>query len=345
MKVGKLPLDMLASMLAKLPAGDESVLVGPRVGEDAAAIAFSDRVLVAGMDPITFATDLIGWYAVQVNANDIAVMGARPRWLLAALLLPPDASESLVAPIFDQLARGCAELEIALIGGHTEVTPAVSQPVIVGCMLGEVESGRVVTTSGARPGDAIILSGPAGIEGTALLAREAGDALRQRGLADDALARACQFLFDPGISVVRAALMAASAGVTAMHDPTEGGIATGLLELARASGAGLEVDANRIPVLPLTSDICQRLDLDPLGLIASGALLVTAPQGSAEAVLGALSKAGAEGVVIGRMLPASDGLTTVRQGRIHPLPEFERDEVARFLEAQSSTAEQEAPPG
>jgi thiamin-phosphate kinase len=345
MKVGKLPLDMLARMLAKLPAGDESVLVGPRVGEDAAAIAFGDRVLVAGMDPITFATDLIGWYAVQVNANDIAVMGARPRWLLAALLLPPDAPESLVAPIFDQLVRGCEELEIALIGGHTEVTPAVSQPVVVGCMLGEVEAGRVVTTSGARPGDAIILSGPAGIEGTALLAREAGDVLRERGFGDDVLARAREFLFDPGISVVRPALAAAAVGVTAMHDPTEGGVATGLLELATAAGSGLDVDASRIPVLPLTAEICQRLGLDPLGLIASGGLLVTAPQDRAEAVLDALSRAGAEGVVIGRMLPATGGLTITKQGKRHPLPEFERDEVARFLEAQNTTAQQEAPPG
>jgi hydrogenase maturation factor len=343
MKIGKLPLDTLAAMLARLPGGDESVLVGPRVGEDAAAIAVGDRALIVGMDPITFATDLIGWYAVQVNANDIAVMGARPRWFLAALLLPADAPESLVPLIFDQLVRGCEELRIAPIGGHTEVTPAVGQPVIVGAMLGEVEAGQVITTGGARAGEAVILAGPAGIEGTALLAREAGDELRERGLAEEALGRAGEFLFDPGISVVEAALAAASAGVTAMHDPTEGGVATGLLELARASGAGLEVEASRIRVLPLTAEICERLGLDPLGLIASGALLATAPGDRVDAVLGALSEVGVEGAVIGRMLPASDGLTMVREGKRRPLPEFARDEVARLLEARGGDCEGEAP--
>jgi len=288
--------------------------------------------VVAGMDPITFATELIGWYAVQVNANDIAVMGARPRWFLAALLLPPEASEEVVGAVFDQLARGCEELGITLVGGHSEVTPTVKQPVIVGCMLGEAAVERLVMTGGARPGDSIVLCGPAGVEGTAVLAREAAGALAERGLGEGALARAREFLFDPGISVVRAALAAASVGVTAMHDPTEGGIASGLLELARASGTGLEVETGLIPVLPLTREICDRLGLDPLGLIASGALLITLPPARTDALVKALGEAGAAATAIGRVLPASEGLCAIGVGRRRPLPEFERDEVARFLE-------------
>jgi hydrogenase maturation factor len=284
------------------------------------------------MDPITFATDLIGWYAVQVNANDIAVMGARPRWFVAALLLPPEASEEVVAAVFDQLARGCEELGITLVGGHTEVTPSVSQPVIVGCMLGEAAVERLVMTGGARPGDVIVLSGAAGIEGTAILAREAGETLARKGLDQAAIEQGRRFLFDPGISVVRAALAAAAVGVTAMHDPTEGGVATGLLELARASGTGLEVETGLIPVLPLTREICDRLGLDPLGLIASGALLITLPPARTDALVKALGEAGAAATAIGRVLPASEGLCAIGVGRRGPLPEFERDEVARFLE-------------
>ena len=332
MKIGKLSLDALAGLLARLPARDPRVIVGPRVGEDAAAIAFGDRAVVAGMDPITFATDLIGWYAVQVNANDVAVMGARPRWFLAALLLPPDSSEQMISTIFDQLAQACKELDISPVGGHTEVTPAVNQPVIVGCMLGEVAGDRLVMTGGARPGDVVLLCGAAGIEGTAVLAREAGELLARKGVEQGRIEQARRFLFDPGISVVRPALAAASVGVTAMHDPTEGGIASGLLEVARASGVGLEIELAQIPVLPLTREICQRLQLDPLGLIASGALLITARAEKAGALLGALRAEGVDPTVIGRVLPANDGLWAIEEGVRRPLPVFERDEVARFLE-------------
>jgi hydrogenase maturation factor len=330
---GKLPPDLLARMLARLPAGAPDLLVGPGVGEDAAALAFGDRALVVAMDPITFATDLIGWYAVHINANDIAVMGAAPRWFLATLLLPPSAEEADVAGIFDQLTDACRGLDILLIGGHTEVTPDISQPVLVGCMLGEVPRDALLTSAGAHPGDVLILSGPAAIEGTAILGREAPDALRSRGIGDDAIERARRLLFDPGISVVSPARAAAAAGgVTAMHDPTEGGIATGLRELALASGVGLEIAADRIPVWPLTRDICRALDLDPLGLIASGALLIAARPDAAESLIAALKQVSPTVTRIGRALPEGEGLWMLAGGERQALPEFARDEIARFLE-------------
>ena len=332
MKQGKLPHDLLADLLGRLPARDPRVIVGPRVGEDAAAVRVGDRLIVVGMDPITFATDLIGWYAVQVNANDIAVMGAEPKWLLATLLLPPEATEDEAASVFDQLVEACEELGIAPIGGHTEVTSSVERPVIVGCMLGETDPERLVTTEGASPGDAVILCGPAAIEGTAILAREMGELLREKGMGEDAVARAGDVLFDPGISVVAAARAAAEAGVTAMHDPTEGGLATGLLELALASKVGLEIEAERIPVLPLTREVCSRLGVDPLGLMASGALLMTVRPEEAEGMLGALRGLDREAAVIGRALPESEGLSLVVEGKRQPLPRFSRDEVARLFE-------------
>ena len=337
MKPGKLPHDLLAAMLARLPEAEASVVIGPRVGEDAAVMDLGERLLVATMDPITFATDLIGWYAVHVNANDVAAMGAAPRWFLATLLLPKAAQEEEVGPIFDQLATSCREVGATLVGGHTEVTMGVDRPIIVGCMLGEVARDKLLTSGGARAGDVVILGGTLAIEGTAILAREAGDLLRARGLSSESVARARELLFDPGISVVPAARAAAGvAGVTAMHDPTEGGIATGLRELALASGAGLAIDGHDIPILPLTREICGVLELDSLGIIASGSLLITAQPKAADTVVREVRAAGAEAKVIGEVLPEQDGLWLQIGGKRRELPEFPRDEIARFFESQGA---------
>ncbi|HOQ28727.1 MAG TPA: AIR synthase related protein, partial [Armatimonadota bacterium] len=151
MEVGKLPAELLARLLSRHPVTDPRVLVGPAPGEDAAAIDMGDRVLVAKTDPITFATDAIGWYAVNVNANDIATMGAEPRWFLATVLLPEGAEERLAEEIFEQIATACEELGIALVGGHTEITYGLSRPVIAGCLLGEAERERLLPSRGARP--------------------------------------------------------------------------------------------------------------------------------------------------------------------------------------------------
>jgi hydrogenase maturation factor len=289
------------------------------------------------MDPITFATDSIGWYGVHVNANDVAVMGGTPRWFLATLLLPPDSQVGDVGPVFDQIAGACGDLGVTLIGGHTEITIGIDQPVLVGCMLGEAPRETLVTSAGAQPGDAIILCGRIAVEGTAILGREAQDVLRSRGVEHDAIEKARGLLLDPGISVVPAARAAAAArGVSAMHDPTEGGLATGLRELALASGVGLEVDLERVPVLSLTERICRALDLDPMGLIASGSLLVSVDGERAGEVMAALQQAGSEATVIGAALAEEEGLWLLSGGHRMPLPEFPRDEIARFFEREGS---------
>jgi hydrogenase maturation factor len=336
MRPGKLPPDLLADLLSRLPGGDPRVLVGPRVGEDAAVIEFGDHLLVAKTDPITFATDLIGWYAVNINANDIATMGAAPRWFMGSLLLPEGAEEATVAGIFDQIAEACRALAITAVGGHTEVTIGLERPILVGCMLGEVERHRLITSAGARPGDTIILTGGIAIEGTALLAREVGEELIAKGMSPESVTAARNLLFAPGISVVPAARAAVSAGgITALHDPTEGGLITGLRELALASGVGMEVETDAIPVLRLTREVCLALQLDPLGLIASGSLLIAARPESAEDVLASLRRSGIEAAAIGRMLPEGEGLWLAAQGGRERLPEFERDELARFFDRPS----------
>ena len=331
MKPGKLSPKLLSELLDRIPIDDPRV-VGPRPGEDAAVIDFGDRYLVAKTDPVTFATDLIGWYLVQVNANDLAVSGATPRWLMTTLLLPNETTAEAVRGIFDQTVDACKALGVTLVGGHTEVTYDLPRPLAIGAMLGEAPRDRLVRTSGARPGDAIVLTKGIAIEGTALLAREAGEQLREAGVADETIGRARELLFTPGISVVPdAAIALEAAQVHSMHDPTEGGLATGLQELATSAGVGVAIDGDEIAILPECRTLCMALGLDPLGLIASGAMLVTLDPHEVSRLIDALAQRGIPASQIGRVTPPDEGLT-LRTGRsTQPLRLFERDELARFF--------------
>ncbi len=332
MKVGKLPLDVLSSLLDKVEIRDDRVFLGPKAGEDAALIDFGDRYLVATADPITFATDLIGWYLVQINANDIAVMGATPRWLIATLLLPEGTAPETIGEMFDQVLDACSAIGVTLIGGHTEVTIGLSRPIAAGAMLGEVDKDKVVLTSGAKPGDSIVLTKGIAVEGTALLAREASETLLAAGVGADTIAAAKELLFSPGISVAREAGVAcASVTVHAMHDPTEGGIATGLREMATAAGLGLVVDEGRIPVLPECEEFCEALDLDPMGLIASGALLAAVAPNDVPHLVEALDREGVLAHEIGHFTQTGEGLKLQTATGLRDLPSFDRDELARFL--------------
>jgi len=197
-------------------------VVGPGVGEDAAVIEFGEACLVAKTDPVTFATDMIGWYAVQVNANDVAASGGEPRWFLATVFLPPGEPEHVAQTIFEQIRDATSELGIALVGGHTEVTVGLPRPIVSGVMLGEVDCTRILRTSNVRPGDAIVLTKGMGIEGTSVLARECRASLCERGVTGAVLDRAAAFLFRPGISVIHEARVAREVpAVHALHDPTE----------------------------------------------------------------------------------------------------------------------------
>jgi hydrogenase maturation factor len=331
---GKLPLNLLTQLLAPLTPRDPRVRVGARTGEDAAIIDLGATLLVAAADPITFATDQIGHYAVAVNANDIAVRGATPRWFLATLLLPTGTTRADVQAIMDDLAAACRALDIDLVGGHSEVTSGIDRPIVAGTMLGEVAAQRLVTTGGARPGDALLLGGALAVEGSAVLAREAADALRARGVPPAMIARAADLLRHPGISVVAMARALCDAVQPhAMHDPTEGGLATALTELAAASGVGVHLAAPaRLPFLPETRAFCRALGLDPLGLLASGALLAAVDPHDVPPALAALHSAGAGGQVIGQITAAAEGLTMAATEGTLPLPPFARDELARWLE-------------
>jgi hydrogenase maturation factor len=333
LSVGKLPVEQLRSLLTGFRGRDPRLLIGPQIGEDAAVIDFGGRCLVVATDPITFATDRIGRYAVDVNANDVAVLGARPLWFFLVMLLPErGTTPGLAEAIMADVRTTCEGLGVALGGGHTEITQGLDRPILVGQMLGEVAATGLVRKTRVAVGDQIVLTRGAAIEGTAILARERS--VRLRGVIDDdVLARAARFLIEPGISVVTAALAAARVGdvVHAMHDPTEGGIVTGLCELVTPAGLGLRVVREQIPVLPETDAICSALRLDPLKLIASGALLLAVAPAGTESVLTAIRAAGVPARSIGEVRPSNEGMTIVTRGAEEPLTAA-RDEIARAFE-------------
>lgn len=329
--VGKLPPRELQALLASCPVPKSSrVVLGPRYGEDAAVIDLGSQYLVAKTDPITFTAQRIGWYAVNINANDVATLGARPRWFLATLLLPESQTTSALAQIvFRDTLEACRALGVTLCGGHTEITAGLDRPVVVGQMLGLVEKSKLVRKDRQRPGDLVLLTKGIALEGTAILARERAAALAKR-LGASTVRRAQRLLFQPGISVVRDAMLAAEHGdIHAMHDPTEGGLLSGLYELARAGGVGVRVWKEQVPVLAETQAFSRVLGFDPFALIASGALLVVVSRGTAAKVLRAFARNKIGAAVIGEVRPEGEGIHLLASGVRLPLRVPAQDEITR----------------
>ena len=335
---GKLPGWLLRKVLSRSPR-DPDVLVGPGLGRDAAAIAVGERVIVAKNDPITFASEGGAAHLVEVNANDVACMGATPRWLLVTALLPHGVTPADVLNQFAELRETCRHRSVELVGGHTEIVPGLARPILVGMMLGDASPHELLRPGQAQPGDVLLLTKGLAIEGTALLARERADELGQ-WIGEEFLAAAARLMDHPGISIVMEAEIARRSGaVTALHDPTEGGLATAMRELAMVSGAGVEIDAEAIPVLAETRAISDALGIDPLGMLASGSLLIaTRPEG-VETIMHDIEAAGIPIRAIGRLTDDMQEASLISRGNRQPLPEFAVDEVARLLsqdgEAQS----------
>lgn len=325
---GKLPVALLQRLLRYRGSPDQRVILGPAFGQDAAVIDLGSACLILKSDPVTFTADEVGWYAVHVNANDVAVMGARPAWFQASIIVPPGTSAQAVKRIFQDIDRAARSLGIAVTGGHTEVSTAVTQPIVAGDMQGTVPRDSLVTAAGARVGDVIVMTKSAGIEGTAIIARTFPDEART-ALGGSGQRRAAHFHHQPGISVVTEALLAAHAGASAMHDPTEGGVAAALFELATASRKRLIVDLDRIPVHPYTGQLCAHFGLRPLGMIGSGALLLTIAPPAANALLHRLRRRRIPATVIGTVARGS-GVTARREGKRVRFEWSQRDELTRL---------------
>lgn len=318
--LGKIPKGILEKVVFKnLGVKREEVVLGPLAGFDGAVIDAGNRSLIVSMDPITGALERIGWLAVNVNANDVATFGVEPAFLLSCIMLPQNADVKTVATISVQMDKAAKSLGIAIVGGHCETTPGLSNPIVVGCAIGMAEKGKYVTAGGARPKDKLILTKSAGIEGTAILASDRKEHLK-KGLDSKVLESAVK-LYDQ-VSVVKDAVTAFKAGgVHAMHDPTEGGVAGGVQEMADAAKLGVTIYEEKILVQPETAKICKFFQIDPLQLISSGALLVSAKPESANAIIESLKQKGISASVIGEFSKNSDDRSIIRKdGKKHVLP-------------------------
>lgn len=329
--LGKIDPKILAGLLSQYTSAGKRVLIGAGIGEDAAIIDMGPVCLVAKTDPITHVTDEIGHYAVHINANDIASMGGQPLWFLATILMPSRSNHRNVKRIFCQISRACVELGIAYCGGHTEVTSAVNTPVVVGQMLGEVTRDHLKPSSGAREGDDLVMTKSAAIEATAIIALEKAKEL-ETSFPKKFIRKAQKYLWDPGISILKeASLLKGMREVHAFHDPTEGGLGTGIYEMATASGLGVEVDRECIPLTKETRLLCEYCHIDPMGAFASGSLLVAVSRGASEKVIRTLRKAGVPATRIGRMVAKKKGLTLIQASRKTALPVFHQDELSKIF--------------
>jgi len=312
LRVGKLDPNVLRQMvLNRLGAPDPRIVLGPNIGEDATVINFGDRALVVHSDPITGAVENIGWLAVNVCTNDIATRGVRPQWILTVLLLPMGVNPAQIKNITTQIDEAAKELGVAVVGGHSEVTPGIDRPILITTALGETPREKFVRTSGAKIGDIIIVTKGAAIEGTAILSLQLSSLLQTK-IGKKTLEKAKQLI--KKISVLKDALTAVEVGgVHAMHDATEGGVAGGLQEIAWASNVGIIAYENKVPIYEETEAICRVLKIDPLKTISSGALIIAARQKEAAKILMALRDKGIHATIVGRVVDKKKGIYIVRK--------------------------------
>jgi len=328
---GKLPNRLLHDFLNQFIFDDPSLLINPGVGEDIAAVDIESReVLVLKADPITFATDSIGQYAVLVNANDIATSGAIPQWFLTTLFFPCGTTPSQIQHVFEELKSFCRQWGITLCGGHTEITDAVNRPIVAGMMAGTVARRDLIDKRRMEKGDRVLLTKGVAVEGTAIIAREFGVRLKQLGMAAGKIDRCRQFLDNISI-ITEAKIAAATAGTSAMHDVTEGGLATALEELSMAGGRIIRVDTDNIPIYPQTQKICGLLDINPLGLIGSGSLLICCRSKDCKKLMEDIAAAGVEITPIGEVLEGGQGVRAYKRKKQVSWPAFEVDEITKLF--------------
>lgn len=308
--IGKVPPDDLGThVFTHTGTDDDAVRIGPRYGEDAAAIAIDETTLVVSSDPISLAVERIGTLGINVACNDVAASGADPRWLTSVVFLH-DADPAVLASITEQLDTEASRLGVAIVGGHSEYVPDRTRPLLSLTALGLTT--RFISTGGARPGDRVVLTKGAGIEGTAILATDFRDELA--GVSDQVVDMAGAFFEEISVVPDAAALREFA---TAMHDPTEGGVIDGLVELAHASQVGIEIDRAAIPIRDETAAVCDAVGVDPLRIFGSGALLGTVPPEAVEDALDALSARGITAAAIGTVVEADEPRVTLAGETFH----------------------------
>ena len=335
LNLGKLKHDFLAQLLSNIEIKDNRVIMGSKIGEDAAVIDIpGPNYLVAKTDPITFATEEIGYYAVVVNVNDLVCTGAKPKWFQSTILLPESITTSeIVENIFKSIHDTCKSMEITVVGGHTEVTPGLDRPIIVGSVIGEVDKKKLVLTSGAKPGDALILTKGIFIEGTSIIGHEKENELINKNFSHDFIKKCKDYLYNPGISVFNEALLANDHfKIKSMHDPTEGGVYTGVAEMTIASNTGVEIEERKIQILPESKILSEIYHLNPYNTLSSGSLLIAVNQKDSSDLIKLLRHNQVFAEQIGKFTPKDKGLVVKKEdGRRETLKYTETDEITKLF--------------
>ena len=325
---------MLSEFVSPTRLKDDRVVVGSNIGEDAAVIDMGDKYLVSKTDPITFVTDEIGYYAVNVNVNDVVCTGATPKWFHSTILLPAkQTDEELIETIFKNIHDTCKSLGITVVGGHTEITAALDRPIVIGSLLGEVEKEKLVLSSGAKEDDLIILTKGIFIEGTSIIAREKEDFLKKKGCSNRFIEKCKNYLYDPGISIYKEAFVSNdNFTITSMHDITEGGLFCGIAETAIASKLGVLIDKDKINVLPEPSKLSKIFNIDPYSTISSGSLILSLNPEFAKDLISLLAKNGVASEIIGKFTK-DEGRYLIRDGnnREKAMIYTEVDEITKII--------------
>ncbi len=333
---GKVPYGIMKNIIKKINKNnkDPRVVIGPKMGQDVAVLDMGDTYIVTKTDPITFTTKDIGYYVVNINANDIATAGATPKWFQATVLLPAKVSKKEdCEEILMKISEECKRLGISYVGGHTEITHGINRPLVIGFMLGEVKKKDLVTTMDGKPGDAIILTKGIVLEGIAIIASEKEEFLKTHGFSTKEISKFKKYLYDPGISVLRdAKLLSNNFNIHAMHDPTEGGLANGVVELARNSECGVLLEQDKIPLLEGTKEICNLFDLNPLGTITSGCLIAAVEPKELDPILDFMHKKGIVASKIGNLTDQVKNYEIInQQGEKAPLEHSDIDEITKIF--------------
>lgn len=330
LKIGKLDSDVLQSIVIdRIKYHRPEVKTRAGVGEDCAVIDFGDYDCVVSTDPITAAVSDIGRLSIHISCNDIASNGIQPLGITLAVMLPPGTTEKDIETIMEQAGEAAEAAQVEIIGGHTEITAAVNQPVIVSTAFGRALSGQSQRAQDMEPGDVVLLTKWAGLEGTGIIAGDYEEELRKI-LTEEEISEAKNLLNH--VSVVKEGIAAGAAGTHGMHDVTEGGVLGAVWEMCHIAGLGAEIFEEQIPVLPVTKKISGHFGINPLRLISSGCMLIIAAQEKKEAVMEAIEKTGVSVHCIGRICQGAAGLSLIGpDGRAAEITPPEPDELYKVV--------------
>ncbi len=312
--IGKLDSDLLkAIVFDKLTYRRDEVIVRPGIGEDCAVMDYGEYECVLSTDPITASIEDIGHLAIHVSCNDIASNGIEPVGLMLAALLPEGTTAEQIEVMMEQAGRASEEIGVEIIGGHTEITRAVNQPILVSTAIGRAVKGYSQSATDMREGDVIIITKNAGIEGTGIIA---GERDLSAVLSPEEIAEAKAMINQ--VSVVNDGIIAGSVGTHGMHDVTEGGILGGVWEMCTISGLGASIDESAIPVSPITKKICEYLDLNYLRLISSGSMMIACAAEKKDEMIKKLEVAGIKATCIGTVESKEHGVRFTDGREIDP---------------------------